>query len=287
MTDTKFELYGLYCPNTNDLKYVGITKNGLKKRLNQHLKSPTNEHMGEWVDELRKINKKPIIRQIKEFNNYEELLLGEINEINRLKKLNIHLLNVLDGGKINPMLGRKHSDKTKKIISEKKKGNIIDDETKEKIKKSLINTWNNNPDRKLKLSKIMSGKNNFFYGKKHSIDSIEKLKDSVEKRGGFDGEKNPNYKYYINKELLYKLYIVDNKTVIEISNIFNCHINTINKKLRYFGITKPKSNIYGLNIEEISKYLSKGLNYVEIGKKFGCSNKIIHKFIKKHNLYVK
>ena len=57
--------------------------------------------------------------------------------------------------------------------------------------------------------------------------------------------------------------------------------------IKYVGITKPKSNIYGLNVGEISRYLSNGLNYVEIGKKFGCSNKIIYKFIKKHNLYAK
>lgn len=28
----KFELYGLFCPNTDELKYIGITKNGLQRR---------------------------------------------------------------------------------------------------------------------------------------------------------------------------------------------------------------------------------------------------------------
>ena len=46
-----------------------------------------------------------------------------------------------------------------------------------------------------------------------------------------------------------------------------CHPDT--DEVRYVGITKN------------------GLNYVQIGNKHGCSNKIIHKFIKKHKLYVK
>ena len=69
-------------------------------------------------------------------------------------------------------------------------------------------------------------------------------------------------------------------------------------EVRYVGITKnglkkktiptfKKSNIYNLNKDNIITYLNSGLNYIQIGNKHGCSNKIIHKFIKKHKLYVK
>lgn len=78
-----------------------------------------------------------------------------------------------------------------------------------------------------------------------------------------------------------------NKKVKEISSIYNCAINTINKKLRIYSIYKPNSNIYNLNKDQIKNYLIEGLNYVQIGKLYGCSNKIIHKYVKKHNLYVK
>jgi hypothetical protein len=39
---------------------------------------------------------------------------------------------------------------------------------------------------------------------------------------------------------------------------------------------------YNLNINKINEMLEEGLTQVEIGKHFGCSNKIINKFIKKH-----
>jgi DNA-binding CsgD family transcriptional regulator len=110
-----------------------------------------------------------------------------------------------------------------------------------------------------------------------------KLKD----KGVFAGTNNPNYKYDINKEELSNLYLKQNKTIKEISVIYKCSINTINKKLREYLIYKPKSNIYNLDKEKIIKYLNDGLNYVQIGEKYGCSNKIIYKYIKKHSLYVK
>ena len=101
------------------------------------------------------------------------------------------------------------------------------------------------------------------------------------------GNVNPNFKYDIKSDELYDLYIIKNKTVIEISNLFNCAVNTINKKLRQHKIYKPKSNIYNLVVDDIKIHLINGLNYVQIGKIYGCSNKIIHKFVKKNNIYVK
>ena len=116
--------------------------------------------------------------------------------------------------------------------------------------------------------------------------AIEKLKESSKNRGGFFGDKNPNFKYVILEEDLYRQYIHENKTIKNISEFYNCSINTINKNLRKYKIYKPPSNLYNLNIQEITKYLNNGLNYVQIGEKYGCGNKIIHKFIKKNNLYV-
>jgi predicted aldo/keto reductase-like oxidoreductase len=42
------------------------------------------------------------------------------------------------------------------------------------------------------------------------------------------------------------------------------------------------ANKYNLNINTINTYINDGLNLVEIGRKYGCSNKIIHKFLKKY-----
>jgi len=53
----KYELYGLYCPITGDLMYVGITTVGLQRRFNGHLKKPTNHLMENWIIGLQLINK--------------------------------------------------------------------------------------------------------------------------------------------------------------------------------------------------------------------------------------
>jgi len=284
---SKFELYGLYCPDTNEIKYVGITKNGLNNRLRQHLKSPTNQHIELWFNDLKICGKIPIIKQIKECESYDDLLLSEIKEIKNLKKNKIKLYNILEGGITNPMLGRIHSEKTKKLISEKNKGRVISDLTKRKISETLINKWRDNPDWGEKKSINYKGYNNPFYGKTHSEISKIKRRNTINENGGCYGENNHNYKYNIDVDVLKDLYLNQNKTIVELSKIYGCHINTINNKLREFKIFKPKSNIYGLNNKEILNYLISGFNYIQIGEKFGCSNKIIYKYIKKHNLYVK
>ena len=133
----------------------------------------------------------------------------------------------------------------------------------------------------------ISGDKNPFFGKKHSPEIMDKIKETLKRNGGFIGKNNPNFKYDIKKDELYDLFIIQNKTVKDISLIFNCSINTINNKLRSYGIFKPNSNIYNLTKDKIKEYLKDGLNYVHIGKIYGCSNKIIHKYVKKHNLYVK
>lgn len=251
----QFNLYYLSCPTTNEIRYVGITTQPIKNRLLQHLRKPSNYLMKKWITSLTDIGLTPNIKVIKECDSYEELLLSEINEIKKIKNDGGDLLNILDGGDINPMFGKSHSDKTKKIMSEK--------------------------------GKLRVGEKNNFYGKKHSEISKIKRRNTINENGGCYGENNSNYKYNIDVDVLKDLYLNDNKTIVEISKIYNCHINTINKKLRANNILKPKSNKYNLDINEIIQHLNNGLNYVQIGKKYGCCNKIIYKFIQKNNIYVK
>lgn len=319
---TKFELYGLYCPDTDVLKYIGITKNGLNQRLYRHLKAPTNQFIASWFNDLTLENKKPIIRQIKECHSYDELLESEITEIAKYRKLGFDLYNLADGGNINPMLGKTHSEEARKKISLIRKGRKMTEEQKLKRKELLRQLWSNpewskrirekmsynskgekNPNwrggkkniickcgnkksnKSLNCNKCrdINGEKNGFYGKTHS----QETKDILRKKNMKFGKENPNFKYDIKKEELYDLYIIKNKTIVEISHQFNCAINTINKKLRQYEIYKPKSNIYNLVVDEIKYHLINGLNYVQIGNLYGCSNKIIYKFVKKHNLYVK
>jgi len=319
---TQYQLYGLYCPDTDILKYIGITKNGLNKRLSGHLRAPTNEYISTWFNDLKLENKKPIIKQIKKCQSYEELLKSEIEEIAKYRKLKFDLFNLADGGDINPMLGKTHSEDTRKKISLIHKGKKLTEEQILKRKELLKQLWSDPEWSKKVREKIkyntkgernpnwkggrkesfcecgnkknyysincfecrdLTGEKNGFFGKTHSNEVIEILKKTVIKRGGFSGEKNPNFKYKISKEELYELFINQNKTVKEISNIYNCTKNTINNKLRFYNINKPKSNKYNLDIFVINKMINEGFSLVKIGKKFNCSNKIIHNFIKRKN----
>jgi predicted GIY-YIG superfamily endonuclease len=94
---TQYQLYGLYCPDTDILKYIGITKNGLQNRLNSHLRKPTNEFISSWFNDLKLENKKPLIKLIKECRSYEELLKSEIDEITKYRELKFDLFNKADG----------------------------------------------------------------------------------------------------------------------------------------------------------------------------------------------
>jgi hypothetical protein len=127
------------------------------------------------------------------------------------------------------------------------------------------------------------GEKNPFFNKKHTEETKKKISNKLINKF----KESPNFKYVIPEDKIYNLYIVQNKTINQLSNYFNCSNNTINNNLRGYGIYKDKSNKYNLNKIDILNYLKHGLNYVQIGKKYECSNKIIHKFIKKNNIYVK
>lgn len=281
------KLYGLYCPITDELKYIGITKNSLKERLSGHLRNPTNHLTKKWFAELKKNELKPIIRLIESFDTYEELLQSEINEIKKCRELNMAILNIHDGGTFNPMLGKTHTEEFRKKISENNKGDKnpnwkggrLDSICKCGNKKSFnsINCIN---------CRDITGEKNPFFGKTLTPENKEKLSQYRKLNNNFIGEQNPNFKYKIEKDELFDLYVIQNKTIKELSVIYNCVINTINKNLRKYNINKPKSNIYNLDEVKIKDYLSNGLSQVEIGRIFNCSHKIIHKFIKRKKIYV-
>jgi len=326
-----YKLYGLYCPYSNELRYIGITTGLLSTRLSGHLRNPTNGKIALWFKELKTNHKKPVIKLIKEYNTYEDLLKAEINEIKENRKKTNKLLNIADGGDINPMFGKTHTKEARAKISKTHKGRKLNDEQiknrkdllsklwsneewseklkkkmsenmagnsrafgykhSEETKKMLSDLHKNNKHSlgfvhsdftKLKMSQNNSGENNPMFGKTLPKEVLIKRSEKVKKEGTFKGKNNPNFKYDINKEKLTELYLYKNLKISEIANIYGCHRTVISDNIKKYGIVKPLSNKYNLNINEIKNYLKQGLNLVQIGDKYGCSNKIIHKFIKKH-----
>jgi hypothetical protein len=242
-----FYLYGLYCPYTNNLKYVGITTRNLSDRLTSHLRTPTNKNISMWFNELKSDSKKPEIKLISEYQSRNDLLHAETNKIKKCREVGIKLFNISDGGSVPPMLGKKHSETTKNIM---RKNNI--------------------------------GENNPMFGKSLSNETLKKRSEKVISTGIYREEKNPNFKFYITKDNLINFYITENKNISSIAEIYGCCEGVIKRNLKKYNIQKPISNKYNLNIDEILLYKKEGMNLIKIGKKYGCSNKIINKFLKRH-----
>jgi hypothetical protein len=329
----KYKLYGIYHPVTDELKYVGITVQQLNTRLNNHLRQPTNFLMKTWFKELSSKDLKPIIKLIKNCETYRELLDEEINMIKKCREENKNILNISDGGDINPMYGKTHTLEAKEKISKTHKGKILSEDeikkrkillkrlwsdkewsnkVKEKMSKNMLGNTNllgyKHSDKtkekmsnshkgnnycigykhsevtKEKMSNNNKGSNNPMYGKSLPKETLIKRSKKVISEGTFKGENNPNFKFKITKVELYDLFITKNMTIKQISEFFGCSKDVINNNLRKYSINKPKSNKYNLNYNDIMKYKSDGLSLVEIGNIYGCSNKIIHKYIKKNKI---
>ena len=226
------KIYKLYDPRfPDDVKYVGKTKKSLNERLSAHLSNyflESKTHKNNWVKSLLCDDIKPLISLIEEVSE-EDWIQKEIFWIKYYRDLGYNLTNSTDGGegmlnitddireklskansginnpnygkkrsketndKINEVRVIKHSEETKKIISEKlsgiprseetkkkisdsNKGKIVSEETKKKLsdanKGKIISD-----ETKEKLSESCYGEKNGFFGKKHS----EETKDSISK----------------------------------------------------------------------------------------------------------
>lgn len=327
----KFFLYGLYCPTNMGLKYIGITKGTLENRLKSHLRKPTNFKTKKWFNKLKDINKTPIIKPILYFDDYDELLKAEIKYIKEEREKGTNLLNISDGGDLNPMLNKTHSLEARNKISKATKGRNMSELEKNKRRKKLKELWgdeewssnvrgkmsknminnkralgfkhsketkrflsklykNNNYNlgnkhsskTKEYLSLINSGENNPMYNKTISEESKIKRLKTIRKNKTFKGSNNPNYKFIILEKELKNLFINKNLTIKQLSDLYGCSTVTITNKLKEFNIKKGKSNKYNLNYKDIINYKKQGLNLIQIGEIYGCSNKIISKYIKKH-----
>ncbi len=143
----KAYIYTLSDPITGEVRYIGKTINELKIRLYGHLSESkkSNTHKSNWIKSLINKNLEPIIK-ILDVVDYNEWEFWEDYWIQVFKTWGIELTNCIDGGKgvssefmkkNNPMFnqetidkmrismkgnqhakGFKHSDKTKKKVSE-------------------------------------------------------------------------------------------------------------------------------------------------------------------------
>ena len=138
--DTPIKIYALIDPRNDEVRYIGWTHLSLTERFKNHLKSVRaghKTHKCNWFRNLINEDLLPIIKTIEE-NIYRNRVEREQYWISYYGREN--LTNGTDGG-------------------EGQVGVIVSEET-----------------RKLK-SIIFSGENNPFYGKHHSEETLEKLRN--------------------------------------------------------------------------------------------------------------
>lgn len=124
-------IYILKDPLSGDVKYCGKTNN-IKVRLAGHLKDRRyNKEKYQWIFDIKSKGLKPILEviDIVDDDNWD---FWEKYWISQLKTWGFNLFNKTDGGEYS-VTGFKHTDETKKKISELQLGRILNDEWRKNI----------------------------------------------------------------------------------------------------------------------------------------------------------
>jgi group I intron endonuclease len=146
-------IYTLSDPITNEIRYVGKTKNSLTTRMYQHIRDSlyngTNSYKKAWIKGLILKGMLPIIEELEIVLNHNCWKQSEQYWIAQLKSWGFNLTNMTDGGDGNQnqimslesriktsdsLKGRLVSKETRNKISKAHLGKKLSEKTKEKIK---------------------------------------------------------------------------------------------------------------------------------------------------------
>lgn len=154
--DTKILIYCLKHPDTLEVRYIGMTSKTLKYRLSKHIDNAKytkhNKHLCNWILNILKLNKKPIIELIEkvDFNKWQDKEKFYISLYSSKR-----LLNSTMGGE--GTFGFKHNATTIKKLRDLKTGIIP---SKEALIKRSISLKNRviTKEHRLKISNSNRGK---------------------------------------------------------------------------------------------------------------------------------
>ena len=98
-----FGIYGLFHPETGELRYIGQTRKSLNKRLKNHLghskNIKTNRWVCSWIRKLLRFGLIPRIQYIQEYKfiTNQDLNNAEIYWIKYFREQGCRLVNVTNG----------------------------------------------------------------------------------------------------------------------------------------------------------------------------------------------
>jgi len=158
-------IYALIDPFSKEIRYIGKSIRP-KERLTNHCNDHSTTWRTNWIQSVLKKGSRPVLLILESLNNNDDWQASETEWISKGRAKGWRLTNCTDGGDglhnppqevkdkiIKTWIGRKHSERTKKLIGEKSKGRKHTEESKRRMKKLMTGrkiTWGD------KLSKANS-----------------------------------------------------------------------------------------------------------------------------------
>jgi hypothetical protein len=203
-------------------------------------------------------------------------------------------------GEKNHFYGKNHSVETKKKIGEKNHLNMLGDKNSmynknvleiliEKYGEDVANViWKNKNE---KHSKIMSGENNPFYGKKHSDETRNRISTSLKKSEKFLNMRTQEYKEKISKALKGRVFSLEHRKKLRLISIeklneklengFQLIPNYNPKACILFDEISEKNNIHIQHAQNGGEYHIKELGYWVDG--YDKENNVVYEFDEKYH----
>lgn len=183
-------------------RYVGRTMKRTRARLLEHMaeaRAGRLNHRLNWIRSLVKAGVEPTLRVLEELPS-DELSEAEIKWIAKFRKEGYKLTNGTDGGE--GISGWKHSEETKRKMSEKQKGRPVSQVTRLRRRQSMLGVKHSD-EAKERHSRATRGKNNPMYGRTGELSSMygkprsQEIKEKISKankgKPGLSGKDNPMY----------------------------------------------------------------------------------------------
>lgn len=128
----RFIVYSLTDPETNEIRYVGMSTKGLDRPQSRCYSG----HCKNWHKSLKDKGLEPVIEIVQELPDttpeaFEELCQLEMHWIAVYRELGCRLTNLTDGGE--GKLGCKHSEEHRRKMSEAQKGRKFSDEHRRRL----------------------------------------------------------------------------------------------------------------------------------------------------------
>lgn len=246
-----YKIYLLRLKNTDDIRYIGRTRESLNLRWSKHkTNAKIDKEKSKYSFRTNWINKHKdeieIVCIEENIQTKAESCQKEIYYIELYKSLGYNLVNGSNGGE-GGCEGYKHTEEAKQKISRGGKGKkkpgvskymknrIVSEETRHKLSETL------------KI--VMKGEGNPMYGKKRPDNIIRNKEktgwthtDKSKKKMSEDrkGEKNANYKTgkYIRKEKKGRFSKLNTQQVIEIRKLYNDNNISYSQLSEKYKVTK-------------------------------------------------